>query len=358
MRLNICSQSLSSCLVDLSRIADKSSSISILAQVKLEASNGELSITASNWQCQAEVKIQCDINSDFSCCVTAGDFARAVKTFSGSISLGLKDSQLYIVGEGGEHIISAQSSSEFPLFTNKPEYHGSIKSELFLQMLHRVGFAANSADTRPYASAIHIDIEDGQAVFSAIDGLKLARGVCYSEGKASLFVRIEDASNLKPYLTGEDTTIDADENVARFSSGRNTIYLKLSDGNPVGLGQHLTPPEEAVRLSFKTSELSRAVSRCLVFSEGKDSGVSIDIIDGKAEIAPTRTTGGKSFSRIDCSSEVNIKIGVSGKNLIAALSKLNSQEVDIFAPEVNGGKPFNLRGTDPNIAIGLVQLRA
>ena len=159
MKFNVNQQDLQQALNYCQGVIEKRSTLPILSNVLLKASNSSLTITATDLDLIFIHQIEnVEVVEEGSTTTTSSTMYDIIRKFSSGkkINLSLTDvSKLHVESEKSVFNLNCISASEFPLTDenfNQNEF--SIKSKQLLKLLNKCKFSVSNDETRHYLSGI------------------------------------------------------------------------------------------------------------------------------------------------------------------------------------------------------------
>ena len=175
MKFNVNQQDLQQALSYCQGVIEKRSTLPILSNVLLDASNSKLTITATDLDLIFIHKINnIEVLEEGKTTTVSSTFYDIVRKFSTGKKINLllsNDNKLQIESEKSIFNLNCLSPSEFPLTDeNFNENEFTINSKSLLKLLNKCKFSVSNDETRHYLSGIYIhqtEVEDKNYITAA-----------------------------------------------------------------------------------------------------------------------------------------------------------------------------------------------
>lgn len=255
------------------RLASKSTALPILQGILLEATDGELNITATNLELGGRFSVPVKVQIEGSVLVQADVL---VKVFS-SLQQSEKNVSLELVGEvlvvkttKNKIQIKTLPKEEFP---NLPKVEGvemDINKNTLIDGIKSVSFSCATTDIKPEIASVYIYSKPGELIFVATDSFRLAEKKIKTNIKTDLNILIPSRSTtdlLRILETIDDTSALTYSSTMLSISSKNTyITARVIDGTFPDYTR-IIPTESTTRVQFLKQDLQNTLKLSTIFSD-------------------------------------------------------------------------------------------
>jgi DNA polymerase III subunit beta len=330
MKLTINTKELADRLSSVQGAISSKPTIQILNNVKLDAVDNQLNITASDlaiWNftdCGAEVK------ENGSLAVNARKLLNILKmTNTEKVDIVSDGFNMILKSGKSKTVIYGLPASEYPNL-DSVEYLGefTIDSQVFGDALNHVSYAVCVDQTRPSLAGVYTLLSDKSLTMVTTDGKRLAKYACdkikSDASKLEAIVPVKIMSEISKL--GGELKISIGETHIKAESSSGLIVAKLIEGTFPNYKQ-VMPKSFSGKVSLNESDLSNCVSRASAVIDSSQS-LSLDIKGSLVEVFTE--CGSESFSDfLECSSSNDIKLAFNPYFLSQGLKSINSNVVEI-----------------------------
>ncbi|MCO6431106.1 MAG: DNA polymerase III subunit beta [Deltaproteobacteria bacterium] len=330
-------------------VVERRTTMPILANVLISATDGKLKISASDLEITAVAQGSAHVNSPGSTTVNARVFCDLVKELpEDEVRIKLSEGErLEITSRKSKFRINGVSAEEYPSLPGVGfEVKGRIGSKAFLEMINRTLYAVSQDETRFNLNGVCFEIvgegKKGQKALRmvATDGHRLsliARGIGEFDFKGRVIVPRKGLNEIKKILdTSEDvpTGIDISDGFLVLESRDAKVSMRLIDAEYPDYNQ-VIPKQKGVLAIVPSAELVQSLRRVALMVTDKGKCVRMDFNKDSLRIVSSSPELG------DASEEVSLRyegkplsVGFNAKYLLDfALSLEEEQNIVI---ELNG----------------------
>lgn len=278
MKIKIEQQSLAAGLKKAQSALAPKSPMAILNHFKLTATNGGLTICATDLDLQISIEIAADVLEDGSLSVPARLFSDIVnKAPKGElISITHADNLLNVKIGRTSAKIATLPADDFPIMaSDEYEAQFSMISQELQTMFFKTQFAASTDEARYHLNGVYIHHDRGDMVAVATDGHRLAKRTTCVDGefpsvivpnKTVAAIQIDDADTVE---------VSVSASKIKFSTPRWSMVSKVVDGSFPDYTR-VIPSGCDSRAEFSGSSMKRAIDIVAsVLTEDKSKGVSL-----------------------------------------------------------------------------------
>jgi DNA polymerase III subunit beta len=343
MKFNINQQDLQQALNYCQGVIEKRSTLPILSNVLLDASNSKLTITATDLDLIFIHEINnIEVIEEGKTTTTSSIMYDIVRKFSSGkkINLSLNEvSKLQLESEKSIFNLNCISSTEFPLTDeNFNENVFTINSKQLLKLLNKCKFSVSNDETRHYLSGIYFhqtEVEDKNYLTAvATDSHRM------SISKIRLDQKINFESIILPKKTifqlcslldsyDGDVKISNVKSKIKFELSNSTLISKLIDGKFPNYIQ-VIPKNNQKKLEVDLKLFLGSVDRVASVSLDKKDGVKFSLKKDTLDLSVNNTNSGDGNETLTVKFDHDLEISFNSRYLIDVASQLDGQSVEIY----------------------------
>jgi DNA polymerase III subunit beta len=343
MKFNVNQQDLQQALNYCQGVIEKRSTLPILSNILLEASNSKLTITATDLDLIFIHQLNnVEILEEGKTTTTSSIMYDIIRKFSSGkkINLSLTDiSKLQVESEQSIFNLNCISATEFPLTDenfNQNEF--VIKSKQLLKLLNKCKFSVSNDETRHYLSGIYFhqtEVEDKNYLTAvATDSHRM------SVSK----IRLDQKIDFEPIILPKKTIFqlcslldnyDGDVKVSnikskiKFKFNNSMLISKLIDGRFPNYIQ-VIPKNNQKKLEIDLKLFLNSVDRVASVSLDKKDGVKFNLSKDTLDLSVNNTNSGDGKETLNVKFDHELEISFNSRYLIDVASQLDGERVEIF----------------------------
>ena len=343
MKFNVNQQDLQQALNYCQGVIEKRSTLPILSNILLDASNSKLTITATDLDLIFIHQLNnVEILEEGKTTTTSSIMYDIIRKFNSGkkINLSLTDiSKLQVESEKSIFNLNCISATEFPLTDenfNQNEF--IIKSKQLLKLLNKCKFSVSNDETRHYLSGIYFhqtEVEDKNYLTAvATDSHRMSISK----------IRLEEKIDFDPIILPKKTifqlcslldSYDGDVKVSNVKSKikfeLNNIILisKLIDGKFPNYVQ-VIPKNNQKKLEIDLKLSLNSVDRVASVSLDKKDCVKFDLSKYTLDLLINNTNSGDGKETLSVKFDHDLEISFNSRYLIDVASQLDGDRVEIF----------------------------
>ena len=343
MKFNVNQQDLQQALNYCLGVIEKRSTLPILSNVMLDASNSRLTITATDLDLIFIHQIKnIEVIKEGKTTTTSSIMYDIVRKFTSGkkINLSLNDvSKLQLESEKSIFNLNCISSSEFPLTDeNFNENEFVIYSKKLLKLLNKCKFSVSNDETRHYLSGIYFHQTQTDEKFyltaAATDSHRM------SISKLLLTNKIDFEPIILPKKTifqlcslledyeGEVKVSNIKSKI-KFELNNSILISKLIDGKFPNYLQ-VVPRENKKKLEANLKMFLDSVDRVASVSLDKKDGVKFNISKNILNLSVNNTNSGDGKESLEVKFDHDLDISFNSRYLIDVASQLNGDIIEIY----------------------------
>ena len=349
MKFIVASGELQKALNTVSGVISSSQSRPILENYLFELEENNLKITASDGETTLVTTLEVKSDDTGKFAVPAKIFQDFVKTYNEQpLTLSVKEatdgngSLLEILDEKDNFAVALDNADDYP---ELPEFDASqsekISAGILSEALTNTLFATSNESLRPVMTGVLFQFKEDETNFVSTDSHRL---VVYKRTDLINAEPIEFIMPKKPLAifknilanSGEDVTIEFNENMAKFTFGNNTWICRLIDGKYPNYTA-VIPKENPNILTINRNLLLSSIRRASIMSNKSTNQVRFKLSGNILHLHAEDTEyANKADMQIPCDyNGEDINIGFSSKFLTEMLSVLSSDDITMKMSQPN-----------------------
>ena len=343
MKFNVNQQDLQQALNYCQGVIEKRSTLQILSNVMLDASNSSLKITATDLDLIFIHQIKnIEVIKEGQTTTTSSIMYDIVRKFTSGkkINLSLTDvSKLQLESEKSIFNLNCISPSEFPLTDeNFNENEFVIYSKKLLKLLNKCKFSVSNDETRHYLSGIYFHQTE-------VDDKNYLTAVATDSHRMSISkVRLEQKINFEPIILPKKTIfqlcslLDSYDGEVKISNAKSKIKFelnnsilisKLIDGKFPNYIQ-VIPKKNQKKLEIDLKLFLGSVDRVASVSLDKKDGVKFNLKQDTLNLSVNNTNSGDGNETLVVKFDYDLEISFNSRYLIDITSQLDGEMIEIF----------------------------
>jgi len=343
MKFNVNQQDLQQALNYCQGVIEKRSTLPILSNILLDASNSKLTITATDLDLIFIHQLNnVEILEEGKTTTTSSIMYDIIRKFSSGkkINLSLTDiSKLQVESEQSIFNLNCISATDFPLTEenfNQNEF--IIKSKQLLKLLNKCKFSVSNDETRHYLSGIYLhqtEVEDKNYLTAvATDSHRM------SVSKIRLDQKVDFESIILPKKTifqlcslldsyDGDVKISNIKSKIKFELNNSILISKLIDGKFPNYVQ-VIPKNNQKKLEIDLKLFLNSVDRVASVSLDKKDGVKFNLSKNILDLSVNNTNSGDGKETLNVKFDHDLEISFNSRYLIDVASQLDGERVEIY----------------------------
>lgn len=359
MQFQISKSAIIKALSNVNGAVEKRNTIPVLLNVKIEAKNGRLNLTATDMDIVIISSAEALISREGSTTVPAQLFYDIIRKIPdvADINVELKDDagSLKISYGKSKFSLPCLDPSEFPILSEgEMLVNFTIKSSEFIKIIDKTRFAIPSDETRFYLNGLFVHaVSVGEAIELrgiATDGHRLALA---SSTQSSLTAAVPGVIIPKKTINEIRKIIEGNDEVAiafskakiRVSSGSSVIISKLIDGEFPEYDR-VIPKNNDKLVKVDRKLIFDAVDRVSTIATDKNKSIKLVLESGKISFQIKSNDSGNASEEIevDFSGDL-IETGFNSRYFLEILGQINKDRININFKD--GSSPALIK-TDDN----------
>lgn len=336
MNFSISKERFSHLLYLANSIVERRNTMPILANVKIVAEDGKISVSATDLEVSLIGEAECSVKSPGMVTVDARmlhDIIRELPDELITVQLG-KALRIEIQCGKSEFRINGMAADEFPsvagTMLRKPV---SVDARMFYEMFDKTAFAVSTDETRYNINGVLVEtVKDPETKkqmirFVATDGHRLAMIDRNADGFSidhPVIIPRKGLQEIKKVLEGNDgaANVEVTEGFFTVQSGKVTIGVRLVDGQFPDYRQVLPTECKSVVVTDRT-ELLAAVKRVSLVTTDKTKAVRCRLEGSTLTVSSSSPEYGEATESVQVENTgSDVVIGFSAKYLLDLLNSM------------------------------------
>ena len=343
MKFNVNQQDLQQALNYCQGVIEKRSTLPILSNILLDASNSKLTITATDLDLIFIHQLKnIEVLDEGKTTTTSSIMYDIVRKFSSGkkINLSLTDvSKLQVESEKSIFNLNCISATEFPLTEenfNQNEF--IIQSKQLLKLLNKCKFSVSNDETRHYLSGIYFhqtEVEDKNYLTAvATDSHRMSISK----------IRLDQKIDFEPIILPKKTifqlcslldSYDGEVKVSnikskiKFELDNSILISKLIDGKFPNYVQ-VIPKNNQKKLEIDLKLFLNSVDRVASVSLDRKDGVKFNLSNDVLNLSVNNANSGDGKETINVKFDHDLEISFNSRYLIDVASQLDGERIEIF----------------------------
>lgn len=321
-------------------IVDRKSTIPILSNVVLDATGGNLRLTASDLDLQITMEIPATVEVEGNRAVSAQLLHGIIREFpdGAAVSLNFDGERVHVKCGRSHYKLQSLPSTDFPMMTTQHgmpfEFVAPAKELLFA--FKRVEFAqSDETATRPYLCGVFLDMEGDRLCFAANDGYCMAQAFLDAPDgttapETGVILPSKLVTTLSRLLADHDGDVGLafSDKMASLQIGSTALISKLVEGEYPNY-RRIIPEADGRSLNIAAADLGAAIRRASLITVDRTRAVRFALTADKLTVSAASDQNGDAVEEAPCvwSSE-DFAVGFNSSHLLAALTAAGDGEIE------------------------------
>jgi len=357
MKFSVNQQDLQKSLNYCQGVIEKRSTLPILSNILLDASNSKLTITATDLDLIFITEItDIEINEEGKTTTTSSILYDIIRKFSSGKKINFSlsaENKLELESEKSIFHLNCIGSSEFPITDeNFNENQFFVKAKSLLKLLNKCKFSVSNDETRHYLSGIFFHQ-------TQIDGKNFLTAASTDSHRMSISkVRLDDKIDFEPIILPKktifqlcslledfegDVKISNIKSKIKFDLNNSVLISKLIDGKFPNYIQ-VIPKNNQKKLEIDLSLFLNSVDRVASVSLDKKDGVKFNLTKDKLNLSVNAANSGDGKESLNVKFDHELDISFNSRYLLDVASQLDGDKIEVFLNET--GSPALIK--DPS----------
>lgn len=364
MKITMERASLLKALNHVQSVVERRNTIPILANVLLQAEDGQLGLTATDLDIEVIESVDAEILQPGATTVSAHTLYDIVRKIPDGAQLSLEyasgDARLNLTAGRSRFALQCLPREDFPVMASgdMPQRFAVDSADL-ARLIEKTRFAVSTEETRYYLNGIYLHAAEMGGIpmlrVVATDGHRLASvELPLPEGAAGMpgvIVPRKTVNELHKLVEDQDGLVEVavSDSKIHFGLGRVSVTSKLIDGTFPDY-ERVIPRENDKLLALRTAEFSEAVDRVSTISTEKSRAVKLNLESAKMTLSANNPDSGSATEElaVDYAFEP-IEIGFNARYLMDILGQIDGENVQLMLAD--SGSPTLVRDLDDERAL-------
>jgi DNA polymerase-3 subunit beta len=353
-------------LAPAAAVADRKTTMPILANVLLRTDGQRLGIAATDMAITVSAELDAKVRTSGSCTTPARELHAFVKSLlCESVKITLKDTILIVRADKARCELPILPAGDFPKLPDHRELKmAEVAGATLREILAKTCYAVAIDSSRPHLCGVHLSAVKGIVTAEAADSHRAAQLTRpLAVDLPSLLLPLGAASEIQRLIVdAEKVRIAAKDDHLYVATGTTVIAAKLQAGTFPNLAGLV--PERKTTCIASRAELLAAFQRVGLFADMRagakndrnvadGGGVKVTLRNNAIELVAQQMGGGKGEDEVAVEyKDKVIEFGINGRYAIEALESLDGDKVTL---QVEGDKfsPLVVRGAgfDSHLAV-------
>jgi DNA polymerase-3 subunit beta len=369
MKLSIPQAEFQHALSRIQAIVEKRSSMPILANVLLDATNeaGEqtLRLSATDLEVGIRSTHEATVKTSGSLTVSAKKLFEIVRELPNDVIHleATSNSYLEIRCARSRFTLAGTAAEEYPTLPEAaPGKTVAIPASVLRQMIERTMYATSTDETRYNLNGVYLELlpKTGKIRMVATDGHRLAYVDRTIEDEAgaissSVIIPRKALAELKRLVDEDDSDeleLCFDGNSGLVKKGGVMLVMRLIEGEFPNYRQVL-PKETSHRIILPAEELANSIRRVALLSSERSRAIRLDLSPGSLVASSNNPDLGEATEEMDITYEGEpFSIGFNARYLLDSLAALKSKEIELGLHDELS--PVQIRPTDDTDTLSVV----
>ncbi len=342
MQLAIERSALLRSLTHVQNVVERRTTIPILANVKLEAVEGELRMTATDLDLAIATREPAAIGESGTTTVSAHTLFEIVRKLPEGCEVTISQppggNELSLRAARSRFDLPTLPADEFPaLGEDELDVSFEIPAATLARLIDKVRFAMSTEETRYYLNGIHFHAlrQGATSMLRAVatDGHRLARIEAALPGGAEalppIIVPRKAVTEVRKLVEGREDNVRVDVSASRirFLVDGSVLTSRLVDGQFPDYERVI--PKNADRIALlDTRAFAGAVDRVSTISTERMRAVKLSFADGQVELSSVSADAGRASEELDVEyTGEPLEIGFNARYIMDMLSEIDGEQV-------------------------------
>lgn len=344
-------------LQQVAGVVERRQTLPILANVLVNAANGQIDITATDLEVEMKTstEVECDGEMDFTLPARKLlDICRALPDES-TIQLTIEGERAILKSGRSRFTLGVLPAQDYPSIDPVASSHRfSVSQKLLKRLIEKTQFAMAQQDVRYYLNGMLLEVRENMIRAVATDGHRLA----LSEAECTL----EDAVDVQVILprkavlelsrllsdSEDKLEIDVSSNHIKIKIGSTSFTSKLIDGKFPDY-QRVIPNNTSKLVLASTDELRHALQRTSILSNEKYRGIRFQFTNGMLQLLAHNPEQEEAEEEIEIEyDDEELIIGFNVGYLIEVLNVIETDKVRLHLSDANSSCLIQNMESDEN----------
>ncbi|MFT6331974.1 MAG: DNA polymerase-3 subunit beta [Lentimonas sp.] len=361
MQFQISKSAIIKALFNVNGAVEKRNTIPVLLNVKIEAKNGRLNLTATDMDIVIVSNAEALISKEGSTTVPAQlfyDIVRKIPDIADiNVELNEDESTLKLSYGRSKFSLPCLDPSEFPVLSEgEMDVDFKISGEELIKIIDKTKFVIPSDETRYYLNGLFLhSMKIGDEIELrgvATDGHRLAMACSNASNLTSevegVIVPKKAINEIRKIVEGakEEVSIAFSKAKIRVTCEKSTIISKLIDGEFPEYDR-VIPKSNDKLAKIDRKLIFSAVDRVSTIATDKNKSIKIILESGKITLQIKSSDSGNASEEIEVDYEGDtIETGFNSRYFLEIIGQINKEKLDVFFKD--GSSPAIIKTDNKN----------
>ena len=327
----------------LQGVASGRTTLPILSNVLIQATDGKIECIATDLEVGIKIKVEGAIQEDGGITVSAKKLADIVKELPENKTIHLTttaNDRVEITCGDGVYKIIGLPDEEFPQLPSVDGDSLTINGEMLRSILHKTEFAAATEDVRYFLNGLYFNfLPDGMEVVATdMRWLALVRcePIMSSENVKGFIVPLKAVKEIaRTFVESNEVQVSIFENQILFADENATLTTRLVEGDYPPY-QKIIPDSTEGRVVVSKEQMLHAARRVALLSNPKNYAIALEINTEQVQISAKTPELGEAYEPVPVEAGTGrIRMGIDARLLIGTLGHIETESIAIeFRSEV------------------------
>jgi DNA polymerase III subunit beta len=362
MKLAIERATLLKALAHVQSVVERRTTIPILSNVKLDAEQGGISLTATDMDLLVVEQVDAEVSQPGAATAPAHTLYDVVRKLPEGSLVTIEQQQggpeLSLRAGRSTFDLPCLPAADFPSMTDEGLSHSfSLGAGALCRLLDRTRFAISTEETRYYLNGIHLHAFEDRLRAVATDGHRLARVEAPlpdgAAGMPPIIVPRKTVNEIRKLIDDVDPEDPVEVALStariRFKVGRAVLRSRLIDGTFPDY-ERVIPTGNDKQLVAPTKALSEAVDRVATIATDKSRAVKLSLAAGRLTLSAVSPDAGRAVEEVDVAyTGEPLEIGFNARYILDMSTQIGGEEIEFVVAD--SGSPTLVRDPKDDSAL-------
>ncbi len=369
MQFQISKSAINKALSNVNGAVEKRNTIPVLLNVKIEAKNGRLNLTATDMDIVITSSAEALITREGTTTVPAQLFYDIIRKIPDTADINIEfqeDVFLVKITYGkSKFSLPCLDSSEFPVLSEGDmNVNFNIKSSEIIKLIDQTRFAIPSDETRYYLNGLflHSVLENGGVELRAVatDGHRLALSSSKQSNLATaisgVIIPKKTINEIRKIVEGNDeVNFSFSKAKIRVSSGNSVIVSKLIDGEFPEYDRVIPKGNDKI-VKVDRKLIFDAVDRVATIATDKNKSIKFILDNNKISLQVQTNDSGNGSEEIEVDFQgATIETGFNSRYFLEIIGQIDKEKINIHFKD--GSSPALINTDDHNSLYVIMPIR-
>ena len=362
MKLAIERATLLKSLAHVQSVVERRTTIPILSNVKLDAEQGGISLTATDMDLLVVEQVDAEVSQPGAATAPAHTLYDVVRKLPEGSLVTIEQQQggpeLTLRAGRSTFDLPCLPAADFPSMTDEGLSHSfSLGAGELCRLIDRTRFAISTEETRYYLNGIHLHAFEDRLRAVATDGHRLARVEAPlpdgAAGMPPIIVPRKTVNEIRKLIDDVDPEDPVEVALSpariRFKVGRAVLRSRLIDGTFPDY-ERVIPTGNDKQLVAPTKALSEAVDRVATIATDKSRAVKLSLAAGRLTLSAVSPDAGRAVEEVDVAyTGEPLEIGFNARYILDMSTQIGGEEIEFVVAD--SGSPTLVRDPKDDSAL-------